>query len=192
MLKVNIYTYDGVADHVSLITRTTPEGTFTGICLYVEHPVTIEQEIAQANPFRSNRGENELTAITLWGNEQLKKALAKALSLLDPKRELEVGFNPIESIRYLLERREKAGFGVGGILLQTQDVRALLDAYDKAQAAALPEGARTDRYFGAEYLREMIGVYCSKVGNHIGGSSYSREGELRTFLNFVEREGSLE
>lgn len=87
-MRVNIYSEE-MTDRVELVTKTTPEGTFTGVRFYLYLPVTkrgygsAETGEQLRGPFIHCPGDDDSAAVTFWGKRELRKALAKALELLD-------------------------------------------------------------------------------------------------------------
>jgi hypothetical protein len=75
-----------MTDRVELVTKKTEEGEFTGIRFYLELPVTPTgnaEEYQIKGPFIHKVGDDDSAAVTFWGKEELKKALLKALELLE-------------------------------------------------------------------------------------------------------------
>lgn len=90
-MRVNIYAEE-MTDKVELITKTTPDGEFTGIRFYLELPCTITETSQTKNmmetrnvsgPFIHRPGDDDSAAVTFWGKTKLKVMLQKALDLLE-------------------------------------------------------------------------------------------------------------
>jgi hypothetical protein len=84
-MRVNIYAEE-MTDRVEIISKTTPEGTFTGVRFYLELPVSVDQpELPKEirGPFIHRPGDDDSAAVTFWGKAELKVALRKALDLLE-------------------------------------------------------------------------------------------------------------
>lgn len=96
-MRVNIYAEE-MTNRVELVEKTTQDGTFTGIRFYLELPVTFKgvmtshdeepyhRLIGAGNiqgPFIHRPGDDDSAAVTFWGKKALKKALKRALGLLE-------------------------------------------------------------------------------------------------------------
>lgn len=100
-MRVNIYAEE-MTDRVEVIKKTIEGTTFTGVRFYLELPVTvggegqhrseegpkvfppINGEPAQvAGPFVHRPGDDDSSAVTFWGKQDLRAVLRKALELLD-------------------------------------------------------------------------------------------------------------
>lgn len=80
-MRVNVYAEE-MTDRVELVTK----GEFTGIRFYLELPVTPTgnaKEYQIKGPFFHHPGDDDSAAVTFWGKKELRKALLKALALLD-------------------------------------------------------------------------------------------------------------
>jgi len=85
-MRVNIYAEE-MTDKVSIITKeiTEPDGTartFTGLRIYLELPVT-QAGLQIKGPFIHHPGDDDSSAVTFWGKQDLRDVLRKALDLLD-------------------------------------------------------------------------------------------------------------
>jgi len=78
-MRVNIYAEE-MTDRVEIVKK----GEFTGIRFYLYLPVTVSEGISQQirGPFIHHPGDDDSSAITFWGKEQLLEILPKALELL--------------------------------------------------------------------------------------------------------------
>lgn len=81
-MRVNIYAEE-MTDRLEIITKTTPDGEFTGLRLYLELPVTLPDGQLAAGPFMHHPGDDDSAAVTFWGKRDLRKVLRKALKMLD-------------------------------------------------------------------------------------------------------------
>lgn len=83
-MRVNIYAEE-MTDRVELVTKITKDGEFTGMRFYLELPVTVNEPFAEhvSGPFIHKKGDDDSAAVTFWGKRELRKALTKALALLD-------------------------------------------------------------------------------------------------------------
>lgn len=87
-MRVNIYAEE-ITDRVELITK----GEFTGVRFYLELPVALATPPVGLGcltgithiqgPFIHKPGDDDSAAVTFWGKRELRKALQKALALLD-------------------------------------------------------------------------------------------------------------
>ena len=80
-MRVNIYAEE-ITDRVEIVEKHTDEGSFTGVRFYLELPVTLGTGQAQG-PFMHRPGDDDSAAVTFWGKRELRRALIKALTLLD-------------------------------------------------------------------------------------------------------------
>lgn len=85
-MRVNCYAEE-LTDRIEIIEKTTKDGTFTGLRLYLELPVTVPslhgavQQIR--GPFKHHPDDDDSSAITFWGKRDLREILKKALAMLD-------------------------------------------------------------------------------------------------------------
>lgn len=86
-MRVNVYAEE-ITDRVEVIQK----GEFTGVRFWLALPVTMripsdipgETMISQVRgPFMHHPGDDDSAAVTFWGKRELRKALVKALELLD-------------------------------------------------------------------------------------------------------------
>lgn len=97
-MRVNAYAEE-ITDRIELVTKTTPDGEFTGIRFYLYLPTTIppgyslvrdtpsgpepcDQRAIKA-PFLHSENDDDSSAITFWGKQDIRTAFRKALELLD-------------------------------------------------------------------------------------------------------------
>ena len=93
-MRVNIYAEE-ITDRIEIVTKVAEGdgGRFTGLRFYLELPVSVatppatlgaQTGIAQIRgPFIHHAGDDDSSAVTFWGKQDLRIALRKALDLLD-------------------------------------------------------------------------------------------------------------
>jgi hypothetical protein len=98
-MRVNVYAEE-MTDRIEIISKTTEEGTYTGLRFYLELPVTVpaKNEIVDGcmglqegvtpahntrGPFMHRPGDDDSAAVTFWGKQDLRTLLRKALAVLD-------------------------------------------------------------------------------------------------------------
>lgn len=86
-MRVNIYAEE-MTQRVEIIEKETPDGTFTGLRLYLELPVTmgIEEDgtpVNQSGPFIHHPGDDDSAAVTFWGKGDLRQVLGIMAAKLD-------------------------------------------------------------------------------------------------------------
>ena len=107
-MRVNIYAEE-LTERVAIISKEIDGQTFTGLRIYLELPVTLSGpprtpthhlaasnnaverqkplsfgEITQvAGPFIHHEGDDDSSAVTFWGKQDLRVVLRKALAMLD-------------------------------------------------------------------------------------------------------------
>jgi hypothetical protein len=93
-MRVNIYAEE-ITDRIEIVTKTAEGdgGRFTGLRFYLELPVSLstppatlgaQPGIAQVRgPFIHHAGDDDSSAVTFWGKQDLRIALRKALDMLD-------------------------------------------------------------------------------------------------------------
>lgn len=80
-MRVNIYAEE-MTDRVEIISKKIGDETFTGCRFYLELPVTvIDKQVRGA--FIHRPGDDDSSAVTFWGKQDLRTVLLKALELLD-------------------------------------------------------------------------------------------------------------
>lgn len=80
-MRVNVYAEE-MSDRIEIVTKETPEGKFTGLRFYLYLPVT-QGDRDVSGPFIHREGDDDSAAVTFWGKTALRRALTKALALLD-------------------------------------------------------------------------------------------------------------
>ena len=91
-MRVNIYAEE-LTQRVEVISKTTSEGTFTGVRFYLELPVSLATPPTKLGeqpgithlqgPFIHHMGDDDSSAVTFWGKRDLKQLLEKALKMLE-------------------------------------------------------------------------------------------------------------
>lgn len=84
-MRINIYAEE-ITQHVEIVEKTTPDGTFTGIRFWLHLPVTLVDGTQAQGPFIHGSGDDDSSAVTFWGKRDIATAFAKALTLLDAHR----------------------------------------------------------------------------------------------------------
>lgn len=85
-MRVNVYAEE-MTDRVEIISKEIQGHTFTGLRLYLELPVTVvdgegrSQQVRGA--FMHAPGDDDSSAVTLWGKRDLRPVLRHMLELLD-------------------------------------------------------------------------------------------------------------
>lgn len=100
-MRVNVYAEE-MTDRIEIISKEIDGQTFTGLRIYLELPVTIRNngthrvvegpcvDVAEngkdaqvAGPFYHRPGDDDSSAVTFWGKQDLRGVLRKALDMLD-------------------------------------------------------------------------------------------------------------
>ena len=98
-MRVNVYAEE-ITDRVEIISKEIDGEVYTGLRFYLELPVTLPEHrklvdgcmglqectIPAKNvrgPFIHRPGDDDSSAVTFWGKQDLRIALRKALDLLD-------------------------------------------------------------------------------------------------------------
>lgn len=90
-MRVNVYAEE-MTDRVEIISKEIEGSRFTGLRFYLELPVTLPSgcrspsgaELYQAKgPFIHHPGDDDSSAVTFWGKQDLRVMLRQALELLD-------------------------------------------------------------------------------------------------------------
>jgi hypothetical protein len=80
-MRVNIYAEE-LTDRVELISKEIDGRTYTAVRFYLELPATVDGKQYQA-PFMHRPGDDDSSAVTFWGKQDMRELLRKALALLD-------------------------------------------------------------------------------------------------------------
>lgn len=85
-MRVNIYAEE-LTERVQIVSKTTNDGTFTGIRFYLELPISIPSggghSVTHRGPFIHNAGNDDSSAVTFWGKQDMRRLLRTALAELD-------------------------------------------------------------------------------------------------------------
>jgi len=89
-MRVNVYAEE-MTDRIEIISKTVDGQLFTGLRFYLELPVTVPviQDGKQLGtnvfkgPFMHRPGDDDSSAVTFWGKQDLRIVLRKALDSLD-------------------------------------------------------------------------------------------------------------
>lgn len=85
-MRINVYAEE-MTDRVEVISKTTEDGEFTGLRIYLELPVTVPAvgggNRQVAGPFMHRPGDDDSSAVTFWGKAKLRETLVKAIEALD-------------------------------------------------------------------------------------------------------------
>lgn len=92
-MRVNIYAEE-MTDRVEVITKEIEGQAYTAVRFYLELPVTVRAVSPEAldsgaqhkqfrGPFMHRPGDDDSSAVTFWGKQDLRILLRKALNLLD-------------------------------------------------------------------------------------------------------------
>jgi len=81
-MRVNIYAEE-ISNDIEIIEKTTPDGKFTGLRMYLYLPVTLPSGEQASGKFMHHPGDDDSSAITFWGKKDLRQLLRKALEELD-------------------------------------------------------------------------------------------------------------
>lgn len=89
-MRINIYAEE-ISNDVEIITKTTPDGEFTGVRTYLYLPVTLPDGAQAAGKFMHHPGDDDSAAITFWGKRDLRTLLVTMLEALDKHYEEQEG-----------------------------------------------------------------------------------------------------
>lgn len=86
-MRVNIYAEE-MTDRMEIITKEIDGHTFTALRFYLELPCTIpavgnNPGYNVRGPFIHRPGDDDSSAVTFWGKQDLRGRLRRALELLD-------------------------------------------------------------------------------------------------------------
>jgi len=85
-MRVNVYAEE-MTDRIEIVTKSVEDGTFTGLRFYLElpiqYPVGGGHHLTHRGPFIHRPGDDDSSAVTFWGKQDMRKILRKALELLD-------------------------------------------------------------------------------------------------------------
>jgi hypothetical protein len=86
-MRVNIYAEE-MTDRVEIIEKEVEGHKFTALRFYLELPVTLKDvdgkgPVQVQGPFIHRPGDDDSSAVTFWGKQDLRVMLRKALTMLD-------------------------------------------------------------------------------------------------------------
>jgi hypothetical protein len=91
-MRVNIYAEE-MTERIEIVEKQADGQTFTGIRFYLELPVSMATPPAKLGaqagithvhgPFIHRPGDDDSSAVTFWGKQDLRHTLRKALEILD-------------------------------------------------------------------------------------------------------------
>jgi len=84
-MRVNVYAEE-MTQRVEIIDKEIDGTKFTGLRFYLELPVTQmtrQGPVQVSGPFMHHAGDDDSSAVTFWGKQDLRRVLKKALKLLD-------------------------------------------------------------------------------------------------------------
>ena len=80
-MRVNVYAEE-MTDRIAIISKVVDGQRFTGLRFYLELPVTVGCR-EYKGPFMHKPGDDDSSAVTFWGKQDLRDVLRKALAELD-------------------------------------------------------------------------------------------------------------
>lgn len=82
-MRVNIYAEE-MTDRIEIISKEIDGQTFTGLRLYLYLPVTASDGVTKyRGPFIHRPGDDDSSAVTFWGKQDLRETLRIAIDMLD-------------------------------------------------------------------------------------------------------------
>jgi hypothetical protein len=91
-MRVNVYAEE-MTDRIEIITKEIDGQRFTGLRFYLELPVALATPPAKlgeqpgiahiSGPFLHRQGDDDSSAVTFWGKQDLRRVLLQALDKLD-------------------------------------------------------------------------------------------------------------
>lgn len=89
-MRVNVYAEE-MTDRMEIISKVVDGVTFTGLRFYLELPVSTPVTLdgqhqgytQHKGPFLHRPGDDDSSAVTFWGKQDLRSTLRKALEELD-------------------------------------------------------------------------------------------------------------
>lgn len=90
-MRVNVYAEE-MTEKIEIISKEIDGQAFTGLRFYLELPVTTPIADGQGNhtgytvhrgPLMHRPGDDDSSAVTFWGKQDLRTALIKAIEMLD-------------------------------------------------------------------------------------------------------------
>lgn len=80
-MRVNVYAEE-MTDRIQLVTKSIDGVDFVGLRFYLELPATVDGK-QYHGPFIHRPGDDDSAAVTFWGKRALRRALRRALDMLD-------------------------------------------------------------------------------------------------------------
>ena len=80
-MRVNVYAEE-MTERVEIISKMINGHEFTGLRIYLELPVTVGTGEVKG-PFIHRENDDDSSAVTFWGKQDLRKVLKKALKALN-------------------------------------------------------------------------------------------------------------
>ena len=84
-MRVNVYAEE-MTDHVEIVTKEVEGNEFTAVRFYLELPVRMKVHggyTEHRGPFIHRDGDDDSSAVTFWGKQDLRPLLQKAIALLN-------------------------------------------------------------------------------------------------------------
>lgn len=81
-MRVNVYAEE-MTDKIEIISKTINGQTFTGLRFWLQLPVTLPSGDQVRGPFMHHPGDDDSSAVTFWGKQDLRAVLVQALKALD-------------------------------------------------------------------------------------------------------------
>jgi hypothetical protein len=85
-MRVNVYAEE-ITDRIEIISKEVEGQSFTGLRFYLELPVTQHTPgggyFQHRGPFMPTPGDDDSSAVTFWGKQDLRTVLRLALAKLD-------------------------------------------------------------------------------------------------------------
>lgn len=83
-MRVNVYAEElPEASAIEIISKATDDGTFTGLRIPLYLPVTLPDGTQARGKFMHHPGDDDSSAVTIWGKRDLRNILKVALAKLD-------------------------------------------------------------------------------------------------------------
>lgn len=80
-MRVNVYAEE-MTDRIQIIGKEIDGHTYTGLRIFLALPATVNGQQYQG-PFMHRPGDDDSSAVTFWGKQDLRVQLRQALTLLD-------------------------------------------------------------------------------------------------------------
>ena len=89
-MRVNVYAEE-MTQEIKIIEKTIDGHRFTGLRFYLHLPVTVATGGHVAGPFMHRPGDDDSSAVTFWGKQDLMQVLKTALAALERHYSPETG-----------------------------------------------------------------------------------------------------